>query len=438
MHIVILGNGISGITAALHLRKLSDHDITVISAESDYFFTRTELMYVFMGKKRFRDIKPFPDRFWKENRFNLVNGLVNKTDLKNKRLFFNDDSSISFDILVLATGAKPDWLRCHGHDLDGVRGFYSLQDMEAIQRQIPGMKRAVVVGGGLIGIEMVEMLRSRRIPVTFLVREDSYLNWVLPPEESAIANRLIAENGVDLRLNTELKEIWGNRSGRIIMAVTNKGEKIECNFVGLTIGVSPNLEESFHFSELDIDRGILVNDYLETNLQDIYAIGACAQLRKPKPHRQPIEAMWETGQKMGEAVAKTICGHPTAYDPGIWANSAKFFGIQYHVLGNVRAGQPSLYWEHPKGRKSIRITYDKKKGNVLGFNLIGFSYSRETCEKWISGKASLEEVLNNLKYAGFSPDLSRLYGPALIQSYNAQTGKNLPVPSRKGLFTLFK
>lgn len=437
MHIVILGNGISGITAALNLRKLSSHDITVISSETDHFFTRTELMYVFMGKKRFRDIKPFPDRFWKENRFNLVNGLVNQVDLNRKTLFLNDDSKITFDKLILATGSKPDWLSCHGHDLDGVHGLYSLQDIEAMERHLSGLKRAVIVGGGLIGIEMAEMFRARRIPVTFLVREDSYLDWALPPEESALANRLIIENGVDLRLKSELKEIWHDRTGKIKMVVTNTGDKIECGFVGIAIGVHPNID-FLHFSGLELDRGIVVNDFLETSLQDVYAIGACAQLRNPKPGRQALEAMWDTGHKMGETVAKTICGNPTAYDPGIWSNSAKFFGVEYHVLGEVRTGQPSLYWEHPKERKSIRITYDQKQENILGFNLIGFKYSREACEKWILEKTPLEELLNNLRFAGFNPDLSRLYGPDLIQSYNSQTGKNLQTPSRRGVFGLFK
>ena len=438
MHIVIIGNGISGISAALHLRKLSDHSITVISAESDHFFTRTELMYVYMGRKRFKEIKPYPDRVWKEQRIELLNGLVIQADLKRKSLTLNDDSTVSFDKLILATGSKPVRTNWPGQDFDGVHSLYSLQDMEAMERHSQNLGRAVIAGGGLIGIEMAEMFRSRRIPVTFLVREESYYNTILPAEESAMVNRLILEQEIDLRLNTELKEIWGDRrSGKVKMAITSKGEKIECGFVGLTAGVRPHID-FLHFTPLEFDRGILVDDFLETNIPGVYAIGGCAQLRNPKPGWKTVESMWHTGQKMGESVAKTISGNATPYEPGIWFNSAKFFGVDYHVIGEVRPGQTSLYWEHPKGRKSIRITCDPAQGHALGFNLMGIRCNQDACEKWIREKTSLENVLPNLQSAGLQPDLSKHYQPALIQQYNALAGKNLAVPSRGGLFSFFK
>ncbi|HUH47908.1 MAG TPA: FAD-dependent oxidoreductase, partial [Arenibacter sp.] len=173
-HIVIIGNGIAGITAARHIRKHSDKRITVISAESEYFFSRTALMYVYMGHMKFEHLLPYENWFWKKNRIDLVNAYVSKVDTANKKLLLQDSQEIGFDKLIIATGSKPNTFGWPGQDLAGVQGLYSKQDLELLETNAPNnkvCKRAVIVGGGLIGIEMAEMLRSRNIPVTFLVRE---------------------------------------------------------------------------------------------------------------------------------------------------------------------------------------------------------------------------------------------------------------------------
>lgn len=168
-HIVIIGNGIAGVTAARHIRKLSDKKITIISAESEYFFSRTALMYVYMGHMKFEHTQPYENWFWKKNRIDLVKGYVSNVDHANKKVDL-ENSSISYDKLIIATGSKPNKFGWPGQDLKGVQGLYSKQDLEQLQENAPDnktCKRAVIVGGGLIGIEMAEMLRSRKIPVTF-------------------------------------------------------------------------------------------------------------------------------------------------------------------------------------------------------------------------------------------------------------------------------
>lgn len=438
MRIIILGNGIAGITAARYLRKHSDHDITVVSAESDYFFSRTALMYVYMGHMRLQDIKPYEDWFWEKNRIHLVNGLVTNIDYSSKILFFNDDTTLTYDKLLLATGSKSNKFGWPGQDLDGVHGLYSLQDLEAMERHSDGLRKAVIVGGGLIGIEMAEMFHSRHIPVTFLVREDSYWNNVLPPEESAMISRHIQEHGIDLRLSTGLKEIWGDRTGKLKLIVTSTGEKIECGFVGLTAGVRPNID-FLHFTPIEYDKGILVNDYLETSVPEVWAAGDCAQLRNPQPGRRPVEAIWYAARAMGETAARNILGAvPSPYAPGIWFNSAKFFDIEYQVYGDIQPVLPdhqaALYWEHPGGKKSIRIHYDKNKGNVVGFNLMGVRYRHEVCEKWIREHTHIEEVLPNLPVANFDPEFSRQYEPQILALYNQQKGTSLSLRTKRGLF----
>jgi len=437
MHIAIIGNGISGITAARFIRKLSDHQITVISAESDYFFSRTALMYIYMGHMRFQDTQPYEDWFWEKNRINLKKGFVEKVDAKNKSLSFKGGDKMTFDKLIIASGSESNKFGWPGQDLDGVHGMYTLQDLEAMERHSDGLKRAVIVGGGLIGIEMAEMFHSRHIPVTFLVREDSYWNGVLPNEESKMINRHILENGIELRLETELKEIIDDGNGKACAVITGGGDRIECGFVGLTAGVHPNtsfLKES----GIEMEKGILVNELLETNSPDIYAIGDCAQLREPREGRRNIEAIWYTGKMMGETVAYNICNKKIAYNPGIWFNSAKFFEIEYQIYGTVLAKAPdnhqSLYWEHEDGRKAIRLVYDSdNQDTILGFHLMGIRYRHEVCEKWLKEKTNVEDVLQNLALANFDPEFYKTYESDLIDVYNKENNSSIKSKKKRGL-----
>ena len=284
---------------------------------------------------------------------------------------------------------------------------------------------------------MAEMFHSRHIPVTLLVREKSFWDLILPAEESAMVNRHILEHGIDLRLESELNEVLDeNNDGKVDAILMKNGEKIACGFVGLTVGVSPNVD-FVKDTALKINKGIVVNEYLQTNIPDVYAIGDCAEIETPQLGRRPIEAIWYTGRMMGETVAYNILNKKVKYSPGIWFNSAKFLDIEYQVYGDIRAqladNQATIYWEHPDGKKGIRITYDKNEGSVLGFNLMGVRYRHEVCEKWIKEKTPIETVLRDLGLANFDPEFYKEYENEVIQIYNKQRGNSLQLKTKRGL-----
>lgn len=443
MHVAIIGNGIAGVTAARWLRKLDDDvRITMISAETEFFFSRTALMYVYMGHMRFEDIMPYEPFFWEKNRIDLRREYVERVDTGGKLLHFGGGGELSYDKLVLATGSTWNKFGWPGQDLERVRGMVSAQDLEYLEDHTDVIKQAVVVGGGLIGIELAEMLHSRQIPVSLLIREGSYWSNALPPEESRMVSRHIKSHHIDLRENTELDTIHDDGTGAAGAITTKDGERIECQYVGLTAGVHPNIDFLRDAEGLELGRGIKVNDYLETSVADIYAIGDCAELTTPKPGRRGVEAIWYTGRMMGETVAYNILGTTVGYDPGIWFNSAKFLDLEYQVYGEVpaqgREGLASLYWEHPDGEKAVRINYEESDGTIRGFNLMGIRYRHEICEKWIQDSKHVEEVLQELGMANFDPEFYEEYEQDVVDLYNQQTGKNLQLKQKRGLTAALK
>lgn len=445
-NIVIIGNGVAGVSAARHIRKLSDKRIIIVSSETDYFFSRTALMYVYMGHMQFDHIQPYENWFWEKNRIELVRAFVSKVDTENKQLTLDESRTLNYDKLILATGSKPNKFGWPGQDLHGVQGLYSKQDLDLLEVNAPNKdvcKRAVIVGGGLIGIELAEMLRSRDIPVTFLVRESSFWNGVLPDGESKMINEHILEHHIDLRLGSNLKEIVSDENGHVkSVIITETGEELACDMVGLTAGVSPNID-FLKDSGIELGRGIKVNRFLETNVKDIYAIGDCAEQHEPIGSRRPIEAVWYTGRMMGETVAQTICGNRLEYKPGHWFNSAKFLDIEYQTYGWVFAGGPArkdfeehFHWRHSTEKICITVAYNKENNQFLGLNTFGIRMRHEIFDRWLSQEKDVDYVVEHLADANFDPEFFRKYEKQITAAYNAARGTSIK-SKKKSLKRIF-
>jgi NAD(P)H-nitrite reductase large subunit len=421
--IVIIGNGISGITAAINIRKISNHKITIISAETKYFYSRTALMYVYMGHMPFAQTQPYENDYWQKNNIELVQNFVETIDTNANQIVLKDGATITYTDLIVATGSVSNKFGWPGQDLKGVASLYHKQDLDYIDTCTKKCTTAVVVGGGLIGIELVEMLLSRKIKVTFLVRETSFWNMVLPAEESALINKHILEHNITLKLATGLKEIISDVNGAAKSVITDKDEVIDCDFVGLTVGVSPNIAMVKN-TVIETNKGIKVNRLLQTNIANVYAIGDCAEQHQPIGNRRAIEAVWYTGRMMGETVAQTICGNPTEYKPGHWFNSAKFLDIEYQTYGWVMA-QPKedethFYWQHKTDNKCVRIVYEIESRKFVGINTFGIRMRHDFFDNALTNNASVDTVIKNLDKANFDPEFFKKYESEISNQFLQQ------------------
>jgi NAD(P)H-nitrite reductase large subunit len=422
--LIIVGNGIAGTTLARQARKKSTRPILLISEEHPYFFSRTALMYVYMGHLTFEHTQPYESHFWKKNNITLLQERVTGFDPQKKEVFLAKGETLAYGDLVWAVGSRPNRFGWPGEQARRVQGLYHKQDLDQLEAWSPEIKEAVIVGGGLIGIELAEMLHSRGKKVCFLVRENSFWKSVLPTEDAALLNQHILQHGIDLRLNTELERIETDEKGNAMGVVTSKGERIQCQYVGLTAGVHPNID-FLKDSTLNCNRGILVNRFLETNLPNVYAIGDCAEQKEPVAGRRSIEAVWYTGRMMGETLAQTLCETKTAYQPGPWFNSAKFFDIEYQTYGQVSSTpkpdeEKQWFWQHPQKNILLRWAFHPDTHRLLGINSFGIRIRHEVLQDWLLSDTTVETALENFPVATFDPEFTQNYQPEIQAAFQHQ------------------
>ncbi len=405
MRVLILGNGIAGVSAALRLRELRpDWEIAMVSGESTYPYSRPALMYIFMGDMPYRATKLHEDSMWAKKRIELVRDWAVALDTAGKRVRLHRGGERSYDRLLLAVGSKPNRFDWPGQDLGGVQGLYGLQDLALLDQNCRAAREAVVVGGGLIGIELAEMLHARHLRVTLLVREARYWGNVLPAEEARMVEAEIERHGIGLRLGAELELIEDDGRGRAAAVRTRSGERLAAQVVGLTAGVSPNLD-LVRETDLPFDRGVIVDRSLRTPVEHIWAAGDCAEIRDSDAKRGLVQQVWYTGRFQGRAAAESMAGEVVNYDPGIWFNSAKFLDLEYQTYGSVPSdGQESLWWQHPSGRAGMRIALAGRR--VVGFNFMGTRRRHQVCERWLAEGRELDYVLAHLSECDFDSEFT--------------------------------
>jgi NADPH-dependent 2,4-dienoyl-CoA reductase/sulfur reductase-like enzyme len=392
--------------------------ITVISGEADYFFSRTALMYSFMDRLTRRDLEPYERGVYEAQRIQRVRGWVKDVDAQSRTLTLDNGRSVAWDRLLLATGSSPRRPQWKGLDRvrSGLVNFVSMQDLEACEAVARRGGKAVVVGGGLIGIELVECLRWAGMEVTFLIREPWYWPVALSATESAMVIEHMRRQGVNVVTGEVVVAVESDATGAVTAVSTEAGTSYECCALGVSIGVEPAVEWLRDVSTPPrLGRGIIVEGGFRTSLPSVFAAGDCAELELPG--RSPfVEQIWYSAKRQGALAARSMLGEPIQYAPPVFFNSSKFFEIEYTTVGRF-AGEPDaepaplpavreFYFRYPGKDVSIRIA--ERDGAVQAFNLLGSRWDHNKCEQWIEERRSLDEVMDRLHQAQFDVEFGRL------------------------------
>jgi NADPH-dependent 2,4-dienoyl-CoA reductase/sulfur reductase-like enzyme len=307
--IAILGGGVVAGYAAQELvnRGLKPGDLCIVSAENQLPYDRPPLSKKFLvGKKQIPDILINPPEFYEQHGIAVrLNTPVEQVDLRNRILYIRSGERIEFEKLLIATGTYPRKLKIPGSDLRGV--FYLRRAENAIQirDQMVGSRRAVVIGGGYIGMEVGASLTQEGLNVTLVNREDRLLTRLFTPEMSAFFERYYRDRNVTILPNSEVAEIVG--SDRVLGVTLTSGQQIPADMVVIGVGVEP-ATRLFEGSGLVLDNGIVVNKYLQTNLADIYAAGDVANYYDVLFKKQRRIEHWDNAVNQGKYAARSMTG----------------------------------------------------------------------------------------------------------------------------------
>ena len=401
--------------AALALRgRDADARITVVSDEHDHFFSRPALMYIFAGQTTLRDTEPYDHALYERMAFDRVRKRVATIDAAGHALVFADGQRLAYDKLLLAVGSKARPAPWPGAEGPGVHYFVTLRDLEGLDREARKGMRAVVIGGGLIGVEVAEVLHDRGLHVTFVIRENWYFPAALDARESAVVAEHMRGHGVDVRLAAGVDRVERGADGRPT-GVRIGTEVLEAELVISSIGVMPNT--AFLAGgpiALNKNAAIEVDDALRTGAPDVWAAGDCANVTWADGSRRP-EQLWYTARDQGRAVALSMLGDEVAYCRGTWYNSAKFFDIEWTTAGWVPVtinfdGAPidpgpevrTWFQRVPGTVNTQKIVI--KGDRVVGFNFLGTRWNHEPLLEWIHERRSLDWVLRHLHEAQFDEE----------------------------------
>lgn len=281
LKLVLIGNGMAGVRTLEELLKIAPdlYDITVFGAEPHPNYNRILLSPVLAGEQAFEDIILNDLNWYSENGIRLLlNRKVTRIDRHRRKVYAEDGSEAEYDRLLIATGSNPFILPVPGSRLQGVIGYRDIADTQTMIDTAASRSHAVVIGGGLLGLEAANGLKQRGMDVTVVHLSD----WLLERQLDRTAGKLLQEalesRGIHFRLNTHTEELIDDGSGRVCAIRFKDGEVIAADLVVMAAGIRPNTELA-EKTGLPCNRGILVNDTLQTYDPRIYALGECASHR---------------------------------------------------------------------------------------------------------------------------------------------------------------
>jgi nitrite reductase (NADH) large subunit len=400
--LVIVGNGMAAARLVDELAKtaLGRYAVAVIGDEPRLAYNRVLLSSVLAGETGSHEIELRPADWWRHRGVTVRYGYrVTEIDTGRRELKIEGEESMEYSKLVLATGSTPLRLNVPGADLAGVHTFRDTRDVDLLLTLAAAKKRVVVVGGGLLGLEAAYGLAKAGAPVTLLHLMDRLMERQLDGPAADLLKTLVERKGIRILLNASTKCIHGD--GHVEAVELADGSRIEADAVIFAAGIKPNIALAKD-AGIAVNRGIVVNDVMQTASPDIFALGECAE------HRGTSYGLVEPAYEQARVLARHLAGRPAAYQGSVVSTNLKVSGVSVFSAGDFMGGEGS---ENLVLSDRRRGTYKKlviADGRLTGAVLIGDT---------VDALWYLELIRNRDKVAAIRTDM--MFGRALARPSKA-------------------
>jgi NAD(P)H-nitrite reductase large subunit len=367
---VIIGDGISGSSAAETLREEDpESSITVITDEGEPLYNRILIKEHAKGKLPEAPISIHDEEWYDDRDIELaLNTHVTGVDVEEKVLHTHEGEDIPYDKLLIATGGTPTQLPVDGSDADGVHHFWTFQDARNIRESADAAETGVVVGAGLLGIDFAAVCGAQDVAGKYLMRGDRWWRYALSGEGAEIMHEGMRDVGVEPVFDSGVDHFETDDDGRVVAAVDPDGNRYECDFAGVAIGLTFNTE---YLGDIDLeqDNGIVVDEYMQTNLEDVYAAGDITRFYDVLLGEQAQNGSWGSAKEQGRIAGVNMAADDEA-EEFEWVSS---YSITHFDFPFLSFGHPTLGDEHAERKYSDtewrRVAF--KDGKIVGGVLIG-------------------------------------------------------------------
>jgi len=367
MEYLIIGNSVAGTSCSEKIRSIDkDGQITILSEESFAAYGRPLISYYLSGKVDAGLMQYRTEEFYKKNKINVVlNCKALNIDVKNKKIKCSNNKIYSYDKLLIATGSVPFVPPVKGiENQKNTFTFLKLEDAKKIEKAVTKKSNVVIVGAGLIGLKAAEALADKVAKISVIDLADRLMASVLDKQTALIIQKYIEKNKVKFYLSNTVAEV--NKDS----VVLKNGETLPCDILIMAVGVKPNTEIALT-AGVKINRGITVNEYMETSVKNIFSAGDCVESLDLLSNQNKVLALWPNAYMQGETAGSNMAGVKNEFKGSFAMNAIGFFGIQLISAGIVDPKDEKCKIYIEENEKDI--TYKKlvvEDNKLLGFALL--------------------------------------------------------------------
>ena len=407
----IIGSGVAALAAAEVIRTRDPAGIlTLIGDDPDGYYSRPGIAYYLNRTIPEQQLFPRSPEQLRELFPVRIHARVVNISTADREVVLHDGRRVAYDRLLIATGARPFNPPFPGNDLPQVVNLDTLEDVRRILRLARRGHTAIVVGGGVIAIELAEGLNARGMAVHQFVRRDTFWWPVLDPVESRHVQQGLEDEGIRVHFKTEVAEARG-KHGRLTEVITKGGVRVPCHVLGLAAGVRPDTTLGRQ-AGLAVDEGILVDEYLQTSAEGVFAAGNVAQVRDPETGGTWLETLWDSARIQGEAAGANMTGDHQACTYTTPFNVVRIGGIVVATIGammdkatpdvvsvaanDARLGPvaPNLHVEHHDPVNRVRVLVGER--SILGAVVLGDQSFAHALHDMIQSRLDISSIRRTL------------------------------------------